>query len=337
VLLTISTIRQLPQAIALGDSFTQYAAKSVEKPLVLIGLADNIAHLPPGFISPYPLLPIHELMEQPELDALSTRYTPTEFTAACKPLFLAEVFKRFAQEDKLLYADPNIQFLTSLSDIWELLDTKNTILTPFITRNPNDSRWPDEKFFQNIGLYTSDFLVFRRSDETTRLIDWWDDRVRNRARMDFCEGLCLDQLWLMHVPVFFKDVFVNRNPGWHLALWNLHERSIQRQGDTWLATSHVAHNQPLMFVNFKGLLNPDEGFFPYQNRLTTSSRSDMAPFLASYRQSLTRYSQTGINTIPPAYGKQPEPIVLRGWRSVARKSLQRLTHYIDKVDMPVFS
>lgn len=337
MLLTISTTRQLHQAIALGDSFTQYAADSADKPLVLIGLADNVAHLPADFVSPYPLLPIHELLEQSELDALSTQYTPTEFVAACKPLFVAEAFKRFPREDKLLYADPNIQFLTSLNDIWNELDTKNTILTPFITQHPGDARWPDEKFFQNIGLYTSDFLAFRRSDETTRLISWWDNRVRPRARMAFCEGLCLDQLWLMHVPVFFKAVSVNRNPGWHLALWNLHERSIHRQGDTWSATSQSTHNQPLLFINFKGLVNPNEGFFPYQDRTAISSRSDIAPLLAAYRQSLTQYTQTGIATIAPAYGKQPEPIILRGWRYMARKSLQRLTRYIDKVDVPVFS
>ncbi|GAB2542498.1 hypothetical protein [Spirosoma aerophilum] len=337
MLLTISTIRQLPQAIALGDSYTQNAANSAEKPLIIIGLADDIAHLPAGFISPYTLLPIQELIRQPELDALSAMYTPTEFAAACKPLFVAEAFKRFPQEDKLIYADPNIQFLTPVCTVGKLLDTKNIILTPFVTRNPGDSRWPDEKFFQNIGLYSSDFLALRRSDETNRLLTWWDDRVRQRARMDFCEGLCLDQLWLMHVPVFFKDVYVNRNPGWHIGLWNLHERSLQRLGNKWVATSHVAQNQPVEFINGKGLLNPDEGFFPHQNRLPLSSRSDIASLLAEYRQRLTIYNPTHFETIVPAFGKQPEPVVLRGWRYLVRKSLQRVNSYIDKVEIPVFS
>ncbi len=265
MLLTICTIRQLPQALALGDSFCQYAANTSDKPLVLIGLVDDPARLPAGFVSPYPLLSINELLGPTQLEALSAGYTPTEFAAACKPLFIAETFRRYPAEEKLLYADPNIQFLRSLSPVWNQLATANIILTPFITRSPGDTSWPDEKFFQNIGLYSSDFLMFRRSDETKRLLAWWADRVQERAYVDFCAGLCLDQLWLMHVPVFFRDVIVVKNPGWHIALWNLPERTIRQENNGWLANGPEGQNQLVQFVNFKGLANPDEGFFRTRN------------------------------------------------------------------------
>ncbi|GAB3783518.1 hypothetical protein GCM10028818_41680 [Spirosoma horti] len=337
MLLTICTIRQLPQALALGDSFSQHTTQETDKPLVLIGLADDPAQLPAGFVSPYPLLPIQELLAPAALEALSARYTPTEFAAACKPLFITEAFKRFPQEDKLLYADSAIQFLGSLSAIWEQLATSTALITPFITRSPGDSYWPDEKFFQNVGLYNADFLAFSRSDETDRLLAWWDDRVRERAFIDFCAGQCLDQLWLMHVPVFFRDVRVIRNPGWHVGLWNLPERTIQKEDSTWLVSGPGGENQPLQFINFKGLANPDEGFFPYQNRLQLTQYPAVGSLLTSYRQRLATYQTLAAGTTRPAYGQQPEPVVLRGWRSTARESLQRLTRFIDQVHIPVIN
>lgn len=335
MLLTICTIRQLPQALALGDSFSHYSTPSADKPLVLIGLADDPTQLPAGFVSPYPILPVQELLAPTALDTLSAQYTPTEFAAACKPLFIQEAFRRYSKEDNLLYADPAIHFAGSLSPIWEQLAKATALITPFITKSPGDLRWPDEKFFQNVGLYSADFLAFRRSAETDRLLTWWDNRVRERAFVDFCIGSCLDQIWLMHVPVFFRDVQVIRNPGWHLALWNLPERSIQKESNSWLVSGPGGNGQPLQFINFKGLEKADEGFFAHQQRLQLSQRPEIDALLTGYRQSLKPYQTIGFDAVNPAYGKQPEPVVLRGWRHAAKQSLQRLTRFIDRVYIPV--
>jgi hypothetical protein len=337
VLVTICTIRQLPQALALGDSFSQYAGNS-NSASVVIGLADDPTHLPAGFVSPYPLVSIGELLSPEQLTTLSSVYTPTEFSAACKPLFIKEIFRRYPHTDRLLYADPNIQFVAPLTPIWEQLATANVLLTPFITRSPaqagpTDTQWPDEKFFQNVGLYSADFLVFRRSSKTDRLLDWWDDRVRERAYVDFCAGLCLDQLWLMHVPVFFRDVVVVRNPGWHVALWNLPERTLRQQGTSWFADGPAGQHQPVQFVNFKGLLNPDEGFFPHQTRVRFSERPDAATLLDTYRQQLATYKSLAVGYIIPAYGQRTEPVVLRGWRHATVKSIRSITSFLDRVKL----
>ncbi|WP_420148293.1 hypothetical protein [Spirosoma sp.] len=333
MLITICTIRQLPQAFALADSFVKYATSHASASVV-IGLADDPGQLPAGFNSPYPLLPVRELLSAEQLTTLSATYTPTEFAAACKPLLIAEAFRRYPAVDLLVYADPNIHFLAPLTPIWEQLSRANILLTPFITRNPQDTHWPDEKFFQNVGLYSSDFLAFRRSDETDRMLIWWDDRVRSRAYIDYCAGLCLDQLWLMHVPVFFRDVVVVRNPGWHVALWNLPERQVRQERNGWLASGPTGQNQSLLFANFKGMQNPNEGLFPHQNRLRLPDRPEVAQLLNGYRQALAVYSALRINEISPAYGQKPEPVVLRSWRYITVKSLRKITRFLDEVYLP---
>ncbi len=337
MLLTICTIRQLPQALALGTSFCHHAETPAQNPVVLIGLIDDPARLPADFVSPYPLVSVKEVLTLSAIESLSARYTPTEFAAACKPLFIAEAFRRFPEEANLLYADPNIQFLNSLAPVWEQLATKNTILTPFITAKPTDAQWPDEKFFQNIGLYSSDFIGFRRSAETDRFLAWWDDRVRERAQINFCEGLCLDQIWLMHVPVFFSGVTVVRNPGWHIALWNLPERTLLQKGNDILASGPAGQDQPLLFFNFKGLINPDEGFFPHQSRFRLMDRPEVATMLMTYRQRLSGYQSLRIETTKPSFGEQPEPVVLRGWRYAVSQSLQAITRFLDRVHIPVIN
>lgn len=334
MLVTICTIRQLPQTFALADSFIKFAATGKSTPVV-IGLADDLAHLPVGFVSPYALLPISELIPAEQLSTLSAAYTPTEFRAACKPWLLAAAFDRYPHADTLLYADPNIQFLAPLTPIWEQLATANILLTPFITRPPRDSYWPDEKFFQNIGLYSADFLALRRSAETNRLLRWWNDRVRERAYVNFCAGLCLDQIWLMHVPAFFRNVAVVRNPGWHIALWNLPERTLRQEPNGWRADGPAGQQQPVLFSNFKGLLNPDEGFFPHQNRFHLSERPEVAVLLAAYQQTFKAYITPQMAAVRPAYGQQPEPVVLRGWRHTTVQSMRDVTRFIDQVYLPV--
>ncbi|MFD2569437.1 hypothetical protein ACFSUS_02255 [Spirosoma soli] len=333
MLVTICTIRQLPQAFALGDSFIKYAASPNGHPQVVIGLADNPANLPASFVPPFPLLPLDEVLQP--VTELSSMYTPTEFAAACKPGFITEVFRRYPQANEVIYADPNLLFFNSLTPINEGLSEANALLTPFITRSPADACWPDEKFFQNIGLYSSDFLAFRRSSETDRLLAWWDDRVRIRARIDFCAGLCLDQIWLMHVPVLFKKITVVRNQNWHVGLWNLHERHLQQEGTTWFVTDATGQSQSLQFANFKGLFHWKEGFFPHQNRLQLTTRPDIARLTSTYQELVNVHNPTAYLTINPAYGLQIEPVVLRGWRQTTVQALKRMNRFIDKVPLPV--
>ena len=338
MLVTLCTIRQLPQAFALAESFIALAGSSTPEPIV-IGLADDENNLPPKFKPPFPLLPIGDILPAPQLASLSAQYTSVEFRAACKPLFIAEVFRRYPDASRLLYADPNTQFMSSLAPVWDQLDRANLLITPFITRHPaantqERNAWPDEKFFQNIGLYSSDFMVFRRSAETDRMLAWWDDRVRERAYLNYCAGLCLDQIWLMHVPVFFQNTAVVKNPGWHLALWNLPERTLRADGTGWEVSGPTGENQPLLFVNFKGLFNPNEGFFPHQNRVRITSYPAVLALLANYRLRVSRHQLPAFRHMAPAYGQQPEPTVLRGWRYMAVETLKTMNRFIDRANLP---
>lgn len=326
MLITVSTIAQLPQALTLGRSFHQHHP---DQPFV-IGLADNAHNLPVGWQSPFPLLTLADAGFSPDaIAALSVRYTPTEFRAATKPAFIRAAYDRFFRSG-MLYADPSAYVFAPLSGLFNTLSTHSILLNPHWLTPPTDSLLPDEKHLQNVGLYSSGLIGFGRHPETNRMLNWWHERVQEHAHLDFCNGQCLDQTWLMHVPTFFADTGFLKDPGLQVALWNLPERRLRHTPLGW-QVSHNGQTTPLLTADFQGLLRPDEGLFQQQTRFSLGQRPDGKHLLDDYQKALREQASTGLTRIAPAYGQQPEPVVRRGWRRTAHERLSRLSRWIDTV------
>lgn len=329
MLLTVCTINQLPQALALGRSFRQYNPSRT----FLIGLADDPAHLPTGWASPFPLLTLTDAgLSVTDVAELSHRYTPTEFRAACKPAFIQAAFKQ-AGSDGLLYADPSAFVYHPLDDLFGQTAQHSVLLNPHWLRPPGDKREPDEKHLQNVGLYSSGLIGFGRKPDTERMLNWWQSRTVDRAHIDFCTGECLDQLWLMHVPGLFADVGILKNPGLQVALWNLPERRLTNAPTGW-QVEEQGLSMPLLTADFLGLLYVNEGLFQHQNRFQLKRRSDVTTLLSTYQSALNDHLHPDALTVSPAYGQRPEPIRLRGWRRSATQRLQQLSNWLNTVHIP---
>jgi hypothetical protein len=334
MLVTVSTIAQLPQALTLGSSFQQHHPGQP----VVIGLADDPAHLPAGWQSPYPLLTLTDAGFGSEVvAALSARYTPTAFRAATKPAFIRAAYDRYFQPGLswpgLLYADPSGYIVGSLSALFDELTNRSLLLNPHWLMPPGDNHQPDEKYLQNVGLYSSGFIGFGRQPGTRQLLDWWHERTQHHAHLDFCAGQCLDQLWLMHTPQFFANVGTLHNPGLQVALWNLPERSLHQMQTGW-QVNHNGQAVPLLTIDVLGLLSVNEGLFQHQTRFSLRQRPDVNALLATYQTALKQHDVPTLARILPAYGQQPELIVRRGWRRTAGLSLNRLSRWIDTVPIP---
>ncbi len=306
----------MPQAITLGDTVKQFHPEATFR----IGLADNAESLAILPLS-YSVLPVSEVLDAQLLDSLSERYTPTEFAAATKPALIRAMMAQEPNCEQVIYLDPNSFLYQPLTGVLSELETAQMLLTPHLTSPPADGLFPDEKYLQNVGLYSGDFLGLRCSDETERMLLWWEDRVQTRAQIDFCESLCLDQIWLMHLLALFDGVCVVKDRNWHRAIWNWHE---------WLKNSDTLP----VWVNFKGLFNRDEGLFVYQTRLNLAKRPDMQRLLADYRVAVTKRQQAAFEKIP-AYGQRPELPLVRGWQRQTSLLLRSVTRFVDTVKLPV--
>ncbi|GAB3330327.1 hypothetical protein GCM10027299_34830 [Larkinella ripae] len=317
--LTVCTIRQLPQALALGESLQRHHPGES----FVIGLCDDAARLPAGFQSPYALVTLPEL-RIPDVAQLSQQYTPAEFAAACKSLFINHRFQNCPAGEWLVYLDPSVYLYQPLTELAGRYQQATLLLTPHLLKPLTDSAFPDEKYVQNIGLYSSGFLALRQTPEAGRFLDWWSSRVPERAFARPCEGMYTDQIWLVLTPGLFDGVTIVKNSAWHLGLWNLHERPIPE------------NTQPV-FVNYKGLAD-QEGFFQAQDRIRLSAYPVIKKLLRDYQNRVRSFNRAGLSSpldgVTPAYGQQPFKPPLRGWRKKTVESLRQTLAFIETVDVP---
>ncbi len=285
----------------------------------MIGLADEINPIHSINLS-HPILPVTEILDSQTLTDLSEQYTPTEFAAAIKPGLIRAMMAQHPDCEQVIYLAPDAFIYQPLTAVLSELETAQLLLTPHLTAPPADGLFPDEKYLQNVGLYSADFLGLRRSEETERMLLWWENRVQTRAQIDFCASLCLDQIWLMHLLALFNGVRVINDRRWHRAIWNWHER--QKQGEV----------QPL-WINFKGLYNQDEGLFVHQTRLKLTQHPELQRLLTAYRAAVATRQQPAFSQAP-AFGKQPEPPVVRGWKRHTGLALRSVANYVETVDLP---
>ena len=328
MILTVCTRDQYGHASHLRNSLKQHHPEQ----LFLHGMADDSSNA--TLISDTELAVTDTGLTHDQLDRLSANYTPTEFRAALKPSFIKAAFAQYPEERFLLYVDPTAFVYQPLTAIFNSLEQHNIMLNPhWLKAPPNDGLLPDEKHLQNVGLFSSGFIGFRRCPETDRMLDWWEARCLDHAAIDFCVGSCLDQLWLMHVPTLFSGVGILKNPGVQVALWNLPQRTLTKTANGWQVTDEGKTNipVPLLTADFLGLSNQNEGLFQQQNRLQIRHRPDVGKLLAEYE---TASLPSRFPGQVPNYGQQPEPVVLRGWRRVAKQKLTQFSNWIDNVPVP---
>jgi len=154
--------------------------------------------------------------------------------------------------DKVIYLDPDIAVFESLQPIVDLLDSNDVILTPHQLESDNtdiairDNEIGSLKF----GIYNLGFVAISNRKEGKRFAKWWKDRLIDYCYDDVCNGLFTDQRWCDHVPVFFDNVKILKDPGYNVASWNLSNRkfSIDEKGKILINSEY-----PLRFYHFTKL------------------------------------------------------------------------------------
>ncbi|MFN3706220.1 MAG: glycosyltransferase [Thermoflexales bacterium] len=187
----------------------------------------------------------------PDLPEMVYKYDIVELSTAVKAAFLTYLFTHEPLQ-KLCYFDPDILILSSLDEIFGLLDTGNIIVTPHLTE-PQTGEWvPTERQLLTMGTYNLGFIGLRRGPVTDRFLAWWHNKLIDGCYVDPSKGLYVDQHWVDLVPGLFEGVWIHRDPGCNIAYWNLPERPITRQGDTYWCRGHQ-----VKFFHFSGY-SPDE-------------------------------------------------------------------------------
>ena len=264
---------------------------------------------------PFEVLYVEDL-GVPELHEMFPRYSVSELSAAIKPWLIKHILDQGA--DHVLYLDPDVQVFASLDDIGELAEEHGIVLAPRVTGPvPRDGGRPTEQEILTAGAYDLGFIALGSGETAGRFLDWWMDgllKARSEEELQELphfedrwhqetqpEPLFADRRWVDLVPNLFPEVKLLRDPGYDVAYWNLHSRTLHRDGD-----NITVNGDTLRFFHFSGFL-PD---FPHwlsqhATRVKLSETPILADLCASYTVQLKEHGYDKASRAPYGYGQLP--------------------------------
>ncbi|HUX56316.1 MAG TPA: hypothetical protein VMV77_05040, partial [Bacteroidales bacterium] len=249
-----------------------------------IGLVDKKDPSIDYSLIPFEIVEVEEL-RIPDFEDFYLKYTITELSTSVKPFYFKHFSKLISENKSIVYLDPDIMVYDRFNVLEDEIKNNNIIITPHFTTPINDDLKQREEDFLNSGLYNLGFLALKKSSETDRMIDWWGERLKNKAYIALEKGLFTDQIWINFVPLFFSGVKILLHPGYNVAYWNLHERKIN--GNAVITDKNEISK--LVFFHYSGY-NPEipEILSKYQTRYSFDNRPDVVSHFESYKNELYR-------------------------------------------------
>jgi len=277
VAFTLCSINYLAQAKTLCDTFQ----KNNPSWKFILGLVDkNVNNVDLSFMG----CEIIEV-EQVKIDGFQgmvDQYSIVEFITAVKPFYFTHLFENNSDYDKIIYFDPDIVVLQPLTDLENKLDQYDIVLTPHFTSPIKDNLQLTEKHVFSTGVFNLGFLAVKRSANTMEMLKWWEDKLRTECILDLTRGYFVDQLWMNLVPAYYDKVLIDKYPGYNMAHWNLHERTL-----TETDKGYMVNGVPLVFFHFSHY-HPGrpEQIATFQTRYSFDNRPDIKSLFKFYTDAL---------------------------------------------------
>jgi hypothetical protein len=287
----IATRDHLAHARVLARSLEQEGGGRLT--VLLCDLEDEVVDGEPFDV----LRPVDVGLSRTELHRMAAIYDASELANALKPWALTTMLDRGGGVACLLDADTEV--FGSLDAVRVLGESNELVLTPHTTAPfPLDGRLPSERELLFAGVYNGGFVVV--SERGKRFLSWWAARLRRECRAAPLDGLNRDQRWLDLAPAYFDHALLT-DPGYNVAYWNLHERTITRGDD-----GYLVNGVPLRFFHFSGYspTAPDV-LSRYQGTPTRIHLRDLPvvrEICDHYRDGLLRARYEEVADLPYRYG-----------------------------------
>jgi len=287
---TICSLNYFAQALSLGESLN----KMNPQYQYVIGLVDKLDELYKtedkeliSLVEKSNIIEIEKL-DIPEFDSFCLKYDIVELNTAVKPYYFEYIFQNTKDLEYIIYFDPDIIVYSNLNELDKKLENYNFVITPHIISPLNDDGLMiDEKQINNTGLYNAGFLCIKKSEESQRFINWWKERLSKYCYICFDEGLFVDQIWINFLPILFEKTLIEKDLGYNVAFWNLHERCIGFENDQYYINNKETD---LKFYHFSGFqLDSPNIISKHQNRFDFERREDIMPLFNDYTYLLNKY------------------------------------------------
>jgi hypothetical protein len=237
----------------------------------------------------------------PNLPGFCFKYDVKELCTAAKA-HLLDYLIREKSVDRLLYLDPDILVTGPLDGIYEKLGTYDIVLTPHLdTDYPDDDLLPDEGHILRAGQFNLGFIGVNSSENAKSFLNWWKPKLYKKCVVDLLNGYFVDQKFIDFVPIFFKNLLVEKDVGYNVAYWNLHGRRISGESGDW-----KCNDGPLYFFHFSGYTPESAAISSHVpsslSRYRLSNRPDLRKLFAEYKNLLIRNGYKQASTWPYTFG-----------------------------------
>ncbi len=238
-----------------------------------------------------------EELHIPDIERMAFVYEITELNTAVKPFLFSYLLNKGYK--KVIYLDPNIYVYDRLDIVLNVLDTHAVALTPHAL---HPSQAP-KSFLDNVqweqnmtytGIFNLGFIGISNSLETFEFLTWWKERCRYLCFMEPNTGIYVDQKWAELAIAFWENIYIIRNPGYNVSIWNLHERI--------LSGCSVNGKYKLIFYHFSSIdMNNDLIFSKHDKKFNFSNNPELPNIFAAYRKSVKENAYVRYASIPYAY------------------------------------
>jgi len=293
---TICSANYLPYAKVIADSCIKH--NTAYK--FIIVLADTYDSYDAHFFSPHLVLPVREIPIS-NLAEMNSKYDIFELSCALKPYVAEHLFQSNPDCELLLYFDSDIVVYDRLEKVEAVLQNHAIALTPHKTSPaPYAVSIDVEKDILRTGIYNAGFFGLKRTDTVFSFLEWWKERLRYHCTNTASSGLFVDQIWLNFVPLYFESTFVLSDPGYNLAYWNFHERSLtQRDGNYFVNEVH-----PLVFLHFSGFdINQPDKISKHQKDSSFTFWAEYQILFKDYASKVNKNNVHALLDLVPAMGK----------------------------------
>src|SRR5262249_53249636 len=169
----------------------------------------------------------------PGLPSLCFKHDLKELCTAVKARLL-EYLLREKSVARLMYLDPDILVTGCLEQLFKKLDTFDVILTPHLDKDyPGDGLLPDDGYILRAGQFNLGFIAINSSANAQAFLNWWKSKLDENCVVDLMRGYFVDQKFLDFVPTLFENFWIEKDPGYNVAYWNLHSRKLSQSNGDW--------------------------------------------------------------------------------------------------------
>ncbi len=228
------------------------------------------------------------------IEGMIGRYQPFEMNCALKPFFATQILEHHSQVQRLIYLDSDMYLFGPFASFSEAAIT----LSPHRTKNT--AYLPEPKNYSIIslnryGVYNAGYFELQRKAEAFAFLEWWKNLLEYTGYEKPDEHLFSDQLWLNLVHSFFDDVYINKNPGYNVAIWNLIERQVEERDGIF-----CVNNQPLILYHFSkyNIEEPDNMVSYAEPYLTFANFPGLKTIYQKYLEGLLEAGYEKYKAIP---------------------------------------